>query len=109
VPSPNSPAIEQASQPIASSSSEMDALRTVISTQNATNQQIATAIDALRSEQKELRKQIAAIQAALQSTGTTGSINSRPQPKASPAKTDQSHARQVPYPDPRQVPYPRPN
>jgi small-conductance mechanosensitive channel len=107
VSSPNSPAIEQASQSVVSSSSEMDALRTAISTQNATNQQIAAAIDALRAEQKELRKQIAAMQAALQSPATTGSISPHPQAKPlPPKKMEQGQARHVPYPDPRQVPYP---
>jgi hypothetical protein len=99
---------ESASQPLAGSPGEADALRVAISTQNATNQQIATAIDALRAEQKELRKQIAAIQAALQSPATTGSISTRAHTKAAATrKAEQTHARQVPYPDPRQVPYPR--
>ncbi len=107
VPLPDSPAIETASQPVAGSSGELDALRTAISTQNATNQQIAAAIDALRAEQKELRKQIAAIQAALETTGTTGSISARAQAKPlPPKKVEQGQARHVPYPDPRQVPYP---
>ncbi|MGE0038358.1 MAG: hypothetical protein AB7S93_22280 [Xanthobacteraceae bacterium] len=107
VPSPNSAAVEIASQPAVGSSGEMDALRTAISTQNATNQQIAAAIDALRAEQKELRKQIAAMQAALQSPVTTGSISPRPQARPlPPKKAEQGQARHVPYPDPRQVPYP---
>jgi len=108
VPSQDSPAVVSASQPVVSTSNQMDALRTAISTQNATNQQIAAAIDALRSEQQELRKQIAAMQAALQSPVTTGSISPRPQAAKPlpPKKVEQSQARHVPYPDPRQVPYP---
>ena len=107
VPSPAAPAIASASQPVVSTPNQIDALRTAISTQNATNQQIAAAIDALRSEQQELRKQIAAVQAALQSPVTTGSISPRPQAKPlPPKKVEQSQARHVPYPDPRQVPYP---
>jgi hypothetical protein len=109
VPAQDSPAIASASQSVVSPSNQMDALRTAISTQNATNQQIAAAIDALRSEQQELRKQIAAMQAALQSPVTTGSISPRPQAQAKPIppkKVEQSQARHVPYPDPRQVPYP---
>ena len=108
---PSSPSIEKVNRPVIKSSSEIEALRAAISEQNATNQQIVTTIDALRSEQQELRKQIAAMQAASQTTGSTGSISSRPQTKALPTKKgNQGKARHVPYPpDARQVPYPRLN
>jgi hypothetical protein len=107
---PSAPVTEKTSQPIVRSSSEMESLLAAISEQNATNQQIVTALDALRAEQHELRKQITATQAARQSAAITGSIGPRPQPKAFPAKkVEQSDARPVPYPDTRQVPYPRPN
>ena len=101
---PSSPSIEEVNRLVAKSSSEIEALRAVISEQNATNQQIVTTIDALRSEQQELRKQIAAMKAAKQS-------GSSPQTKAFPTKKgDHGKARQVPYPpDARQAPYPRLN
>lgn len=96
---PSSPSIEKVSRSVVKSFSEIEVLRAAIGEQNATNQQIVTTIDALRSEQQELRKQITAMQAARQSTGPTGSISSRPQAKALPAKkADQGKARQVPYP-----------
>ena len=113
-PSPTSLSREKASQPLARSSNDLDALRAAFSEQNATNQQIVAAIDALRAEQHELRKQITAMQAARQSAsvtgsiGTTGSIGPRPQPKPlATKKPDQADARPVPYP--AHVPYPRPN
>jgi ribosomal protein L29 len=107
---PTSAAVEKTSLPIARSSNEMEALRAAISEQNATNQQIAAALDALRAEQQELRKQIAATQAR-QTAGITGSITPRPLAKpVPPKKVDQGDARPVPYPpEARQVPYPRPN
>ncbi len=110
-PPPSSPTVAKVSQPVVKSI-EMEALRAAISEQNATNQQIVAALDALRAEQQELRKQIAATQARQQSAGMiTGSITPRPLAKPLPAKKpDQGDARPVPYPpDPRQVPYPRPN
>jgi ribosomal protein L29 len=109
--SPSSPSIEKVSQPIVRSSSEMESLRAAISVQNATNQQLVTTIDALRAEQQEMRKQIAAMQASRQPAGITGSINPQPQTKASATKrVDQGDARLVPYPPAaRQVPYPRVN
>lgn len=111
--SSGSPSVEKVGQPIVRSSSEMETLRAAISDQNATNQQLVTMIDALRAEQQEMRKQLAAVQASRQPPGTTGSISPQPQAKASGAKrVDQGDARQVPYPYPpgaRQVPYPRIN
>lgn len=113
-PSSTSPAIEKTALPMTRSPNDLDALRAAFSEQNATNQQIVAAIDALRAEQHELRKQITALQTARQSAGitgsigTTGSISPRPQPKPLPAKKpEQADARPVPYP--AQVPYPRPN
>lgn len=104
------PSMEKASQPIGRPSSEIEALRAAISEQNATSQQMVAAIDALRSEQQELQKQIAAMQAARQSTGTTGSINSQPTKAFATKKASQDDARHVPYPpNPRRVPYPRLN
>ncbi len=109
VPPPRATTAEKTAQPVVRSSNDLEALRAAFSEQNATNQQIVAAIDALRAEQHELRKQIAAMQSARQSAGiTTGSISPRPQPKPLPAKKpDQADARPVPYP--AQVPYPRPN
>ncbi len=111
-PPPSSPAVAKVSQPVVKSSIEMEALRAAISEQNATNQQIVAALDALRAEQQELRKQIAATQARQQSAGViTGSISPRPLAKPlPPKKMEQGDARPVPYPpEARQVPYPRPN
>ena len=106
VPPPRATTAEKTAQPVVRSSNDLDALRAAFSEQNATNQQIVAAIDALRAEQHELRKQITAMQSAKQSAGiTTGSITPRPQPKPLPAKKpDQADARHVPYP--AQVPYP---
>ena len=102
VPPPRAPAVEKMAQPVVRSSNDLEALRAAFSEQNATNQQIVAAIDALRAEQHELRKQITAMQSARQSAGiTTGSITPRPQPKPLPAKKpDQADARHVPYPKP---------
>jgi septal ring factor EnvC (AmiA/AmiB activator) len=102
---------EKASPQLGRSSSDLEAFRAALSEQNATNQQLVIVIDALRAEQQEMRKQIAAMQAARQSAGITGSISPQPQPKAAaPKRVDQGDARLMPYPaPPRQVPYPRPN
>ena len=69
------------SQPVegelARSLREIEALKRAMSEQSGTNQQIAAALAALRSEQQELRQQLAVLRQAAQqkSTATTGSIN----------------------------------
>jgi hypothetical protein len=114
-PSVAPPALASVSAP-ALRSNDLEGLRAAFSEQNATNQQIVAAIDALRAEQQEMRKQISAMQAAARhaagvsgSSGITGSITPRPQAKApapapAPRKPEQqADARPVPYPS---VPYP---
>lgn len=58
---------------------EIDLLIAALREQNATNQQLVMAIGSLRSEQEELRKQIAMMLVAKQKPAlTTGSINRHP-------------------------------
>lgn len=109
---PSLPVVEKVSQPTFTSMVEIEALRVAITEQNATNQQLVTAIDELRAEQQRLRKEFSGIQAARQAPVTTGSINPRPQPRPAQARrAEQNDARHVPYPAPeaRHVPYPKPN
>lgn len=62
---------------------EIESLIAALREQNATNQQLVMAIGSLRSEQQELRKQIATMLVAKQKPAlTTGSINPRPQTRA---------------------------
>ena len=87
VPPPRATTAEKTAQPAVRSSTDLEALRAAFSEQNATNQQIVAAIDALRAEQHELRKQIAAMQSARQSAGiTTGSNHSAAAVGAAPGQ-----------------------
>ena len=84
---------------------EINSLIVALREQNATNQQLVMTIGSLRSEQQELRKQIAMMLVAMQKPAlTTGSISSQPKTRAVAQRTERRSAGSTPLSEPRAVP-----